>query len=179
MALHPLPRAIAIGIALSLTLIPTTRAFAQAGDEPGIIAEVVKRVAIDPTTYAPAILMHESMRLDWQSSQVFFQNGFHEQNRLFTVTGRNNDRPVDLFTGNAKIRTAALQTLQMSALNNATAAVIERLLIRRFPTRRKLVRTLGWIERSAFASYWSYRLTANHWRQWQANERLARQLGYK
>jgi hypothetical protein len=52
-------------------------------------------------------------------------------------------------------------------------------LAKRYPDRRKLLRTLSWIERIAFASYWSHRLSAAHFEQWRTNERLARQYGYK
>jgi hypothetical protein len=40
-----------------------------------------------------------------------------------------------------------------------------------------VVKTLGWIERSVFASYWSYRLSATHFRQWQTNKQQATALG--
>jgi hypothetical protein len=35
---------------------------------------------------------------------------------------------------------------------------------------------LGWIERTAFASYFSYVLSEQHFRQWQKNEAMARQI---
>jgi hypothetical protein len=63
-------------------------------------------------------------------------------------------------------------------LNNITAAALERVALERYPTRRKLVRALGWTERIAFASYLSYSQSALHFRQWQSNDALARQLGY-
>ena len=57
--------------------------------------------------------------------------------------------------------------------------VIERLLMPRYPNHRKLLRAIGWIERSAVASYWTHRLSAGHFRQWQENERRTQQLGYR
>jgi hypothetical protein len=61
-------------------------------------------------------------------------------------------------------------------VNNVSARVLERLLMPRYPNHRKLLRTIGWIERNAIASYWSYRLSAGHLRQWQENERRGYQL---
>jgi hypothetical protein len=61
-------------------------------------------------------------------------------------------------------------------VNNVSERVLERLLMRRYPSHRRLLRTIGWIERSALASYWSYRLSAAHFRQWHENERQPRTL---
>ena len=57
--------------------------------------------------------------------------------------------------------------------------VFDRVLIDRFPERRKLVRTLGWIERSAFASFMAYHLSAQHYQQAAANQAYAQQMGFK
>jgi hypothetical protein len=73
----------------------------------------------------------------------------------------------------------ALANLQLSVLHNLSERLVEHLLLPRYPRHRKLIRTLGWIERSAVASYWTYRLSAGHLRQWQENERLAREFGYR
>ena len=64
-----------------------------------------------------------------------------------------------------------------SVVNNAVSASLERALINRAPGHRKLIRTLGWIERTAFASYWSYRLSVRHLEQWRLNQRLALEIG--
>ena len=42
-----------------------------------------------------------------------------------------------------------------------------------------LVRTLGWIERSAFAGYMSYYLSVRHYRQATVNQAWAQQMGLK
>ena len=63
-------------------------------------------------------------------------------------------------------------------LNNVTSQVLDRALRRRFPNHRKLVGSIGWIERSSMASYWSYRQASGHLRQWQNNERNSRLLGF-
>ena len=151
---------------------------AQGQDHASFVRDVVKKVTLDPTTYAPAIVAWKATRLDWQSSQVFFQHGWFEHNPRFTVSGRGDDTAIGYAAGNRQIFADAIAVLQLSMVNNVSERVIERWLVPRYPNHRKLLRTLGWIERSAMASYWSYRLSAGHLRQWQKNERLAQQLGY-
>lgn len=146
---------------------------------PSLASELTKGVIFDPTTYAPAALLYGSMRLDWKSSQPFFDHGFVEANERYTVSGRGHDVPVSFAQGKRQILSDALLNLPMSFANNATSRVAERFLLERYPDHPKLVRALGWIERSAFAGYMSNRLAAKHFRQWQQNEDLARQLGYK
>ena len=148
-------------------------------DQSSFLADVAKRVFFDPTTYAPAILGYDSTMRDWKSSQPLFQHGYLEANERYTVSGRRHDVPVSFAQGNQRILSDSLLNLPMSFANNASSRVVERLLIDRFPNHPKLVRTLGWIERTSFASYMSYRLSAKHFRQWQTNESLARELGYK
>jgi hypothetical protein len=52
--------------------------------------------------------------------------------------------------------------------------VVERLLIARHPERKKLFRTLSWIERITFGSVAAYQNSAHHFRQAGINRRLAR-----
>jgi hypothetical protein len=139
--------------------------------------EVVRRVAIDPTTYAPAIIVFTANHLDWSSSQPLFRLGYLEVNPRFTVSGRPVDRPIGYAEGNRRIAQDSATLFAWSVANNAGSAIIERALIDRAPRHRKLIRTLGWIERVAFASFWAHRLSARHFEQWRANERLARELG--
>jgi hypothetical protein len=148
-------------------------------EQPSFLLDVVKRVAFDPTTYAPAILGYDATIRDWKSSQPFFQNGFLERNPRFTISGRASDLAVSYEEGNRRIFSDAMANLEMSLMNNVTNTVFEHVLAERYPNHRKLIRTLGWIEKSAFASYMSYRLSAAHYRQWQANEQMSRQLGFK
>ena len=143
------------------------------------LLDTVKDVALDPTTYAPALFYYGTTQLDWNSSQVFFHHGMVEHNERFTVSGRPDDAAISYGAGNKQILIDALVVAQMSAANNVTNNVIERVLIARYPHRRKLFRVLGWIQRTGFASYWSYRLSEAHYRQWRHNERMARQLGFK
>ena len=167
----------AIVIALT-TLVASAPVSAQDQDHASFLPDVVKKVILDPTTYAPAIVAWGATRLDWRSSQIFFQNGSVEHNARFTVSGRGDDIAMSYAAGNRQILSDAMANLQISLINNATARVIERMLLRGRPNHPTLVRTIGWIERSAVASYVSYRQSARHFRQWQENERRAQQLGY-
>ncbi len=169
------------------TLLVVPSAVAQDGsdpasiappDQPSLVWSVTKSTLLDPTTYTPAVLSYGATRLDWDSSQVFFRHGFVEQNARFTISGFSYDVPISHAAGNRQILIDSLGILQMSVVNNVTTNVLENILIKRYPHRRKLLRTLGWVERIGFASYWSYRLSAAHVRKWQENERMARQLGY-
>jgi hypothetical protein len=165
--------------AVALLMILASPASAQEQDPAPILSGVVKAVILDPTTYVPAIVAWEATRLDWRSSQVFFQLGWTEHNARFTTSGRGDGTAVGYAAGNRTINMDALENLRRSAINDFSSRVLERLLIRRYPTRRTLVRTLGWIERTALASYWTYQLSADHFRQWRDNERRARQFGYQ
>lgn len=136
-----------------------------------LLAETVTRVLKDPTTYALPPVVYTAHRLDWDSSQKLFAHGYLEANSDFTLTGRVDDVPISHRAGNRKILRFAAGTIGRSVLNNAASAIVERRLIEKYPHRRKLIRTLGWIERTFVAGYWSYRLTHNQVRQWQDNER--------
>jgi len=142
------------------------------------VPSVLKQVLLDPTTYVPTIVAWQATRLDWQSSQPFFQNGWFERNARFTVSGRSNDTPITYAEGNRQILVDAVANIQLSLINNISARVTERLLIPRYPNHPRLIRAIGWLERSAMASYLTYRLSAEHFRQWQDNERHANELGF-
>jgi hypothetical protein len=166
------------GLVVAVLMLSAASAFSQPQEYASFVPALVRSVVFDPTTYLPAIVAWESTRLDWQTSQVFFQHGFLEQNPRFTVSGRANDPAVGYAAGNRLIVTDALMNLAGSAANNVTERLVERSLLRRYPTHRTLVRAAGWIERSAVASYVSYLQSASHLRQWQDNQLSARQLGY-
>jgi hypothetical protein len=154
-------------------------ASAQNESDSSLFWDVTKSVVLDPTTYAPATLVYTSMKLDWQSSQLLFQNGWVEQNRRFTLSGRPNDTPISFADGNRKIRQMALLHLQESIVNNAATNLFERVLSQKYPQHRKLFKILSWAERIAFASYVSYVASAEHFRQTERNRQLARQYGYR
>ena len=151
---------------------------AQDQKESSSFADIVKGVVFDPTTYVPAAISYDATMRDWNSSQTLFQHGYVEHNLRFTISGLPNDVPVGYGEGNYRIRMDALLNVEMSLVNNFSSRFIERALMERYPEHRKRIRTLGWIERTAFASYMSYYLSQAHYRQWRANEQLARQSGY-
>lgn len=154
-------------------------AHAQDQEQPSLVGSSLKATLLDPTTYAPSAIQYESMLLDWKSSQPFFRNGYVEENPRYTLNGLVHDVPVGYEVGKRRILRDSLAVLPVMFVNNAAANMIERALIRRHPERRTLIRTLWWIQRISFASFVSYQLSAGHLRQWQHNQELARQLGYR
>ena len=137
-----------------------------------LLAEAFMRVLKDPTTYALPPIVYTAHRLDWDSSQKLFAHGYLEANPNFTLTGRVDDVPISHAAGNRRILRYSASMIGRSALNNGLCALVERRLIERAPQRRKLIRTLGWIERGVVTTYWSYRLTHNQVGQWRDNERV-------
>ena len=165
-------------LAIAMVLMPAY-ASAQETNRGSAVGDVFKRVVFDPTTYAPAVIAYDGTMRDWNTSQPFFRNGYFERNERFTLSGLPNDRPVSYEVGRKRILSDAFVTVEMSLINNFTGQVFERVLIDRFPTHRKLVRTIGWIERSAFASFMAYHLSAQHYQQAAANQAYAQQMGFK
>jgi hypothetical protein len=151
----------------------------SAQEQSSFFADTIKGVLFDPTTYAPAVIAYDATLRDWNSSQPFFRNGYVEHNERFTISGRPNDVAVSYRVGRSRILRDAIVNLEMSAANNAVGRVVERMLIERYPTHRKLVKTLGWIERAALASTLSYYLSAQHYRQAAENATRAQQMGLR
>ena len=172
-------RAITRLLLLSMIILTPSIASAQSESDSNIFWDVTKAVVFDPTTYAPATLSYTSMKMDWDSSQTLFRNGWVEQNHRFTVSGRANDMPVSFGDGNKRIRHMALLHLQESIINNTAANLFERVLANKYPQHRKLFKVLSWVERVAFASYVSYAASANHFKQTERNRQLALQYGYR
>jgi hypothetical protein len=164
-------------IALALGFWPVS-AGAQTENARPFAWDVTRAVLIDPSTFAPALIVNEAMQQDWKTSQVLFAHGWLEQNRDFTRSGLANDVPVPFHQGTRKIRRVALTVLGYSVVNNLGAAGLERLLITRYPERKTLIRTLSWVERIAFASILTYNNSARYFRQAEANRRLALEHGY-
>jgi hypothetical protein len=166
-------------LAVVATFVLASTAFAQNNDQPSPVGDVFKRVVFDPTTYAPAVITYGATMRDWNTSQPFFNNGYLERNARFTTSGLPNDRPISYQAGRQRILRDAFINLQVSLVNNVTDQVIERVLVTRYPQHRKLFRTLGWIERIGFASFMSYQLSSQHFRQANLNERRAREMGLR
>ena len=164
---------------LTIMILTPAVASAQADTDSNLFWDVTKAVVFDPTTYAPATLSYTSMKLDWNSSQPLFRNGWVEQNQRFTLSGRSNDVPVSFVDGNKQIRNMALMHLQESIVNNAATNIFERVLANKYPQHRTLFKILSWSERIAFASYVSYYASAQHFKQAERNRQLALQFGYR
>ena len=145
----------------------------ESGGDNNSFWNISKSVLLDPTTYVPVGISYTATKLDWNTSQPFFRQGFVERNPRFTISGLGSDVPLSYDAGNKRIIADSLMVLQMSAINNLGTQVFERMLIAKNPEHRNLIRTIGWVERIAFSSYFSYRLSEQHWRQWRENEQLA------
>ena len=165
--------------ALAATLLATPLTVSAQEQHSSFVADVAKHVLFDPTTYAPAILAYDSTMRDWDSSQPFFRNGFVEHNPQFTVSGLPNDQALSYQVGRQRILSDLVANLEVSVANNLATSIFEHAMITRYPEHRKLVRAISWIEKCAFASVVSYQLSASHYRQWQQNEQMAQQLGFK
>ena len=172
-------RTVALAGLLSVALVGLPyKVSAQAQERPSPVVDVIKGVVFDPTTYAPATIAYYATMRDWNTSQPFFERGAVEGNARFTVSGLPNDTPISYANGNRKILSDALVNLEVSAISNLASRAMERVLIERYPEHRKLVRTLGWVQRIGLSSYLAYSLSIQHFRQTQLNEQLARQYGF-
>jgi hypothetical protein len=140
---------------------------------------ITKSVFLDPATYTPSVLSYVSQRLDWDSSQPFFRHGDTEHNPGDTVSGRPDDVAISYDAGNTRILQRSISAFEVSLVNNVSNQVIQRVLISRHPEHRRLFHALGLVEPISFASYVSYQTSASHFSQWQVNEQLARQRGYR
>ena len=152
---------------------------AQDAERPSFAGEITKQVLFDPTTYAPAIIAYDATVRDWNTSQLFFRNGFLERNPRFTISGFPYDRPLSYDAGHRRIAVDALTNLGSSVVHNVTERTLERMLIKRYPERHTLVRTLGWVERVAFGATMSYVLSSAHYRQANFNQARASELGLR
>ena len=169
-------RAAIVVMVLALIPVPASGQ-AQEASRP-VVWDLAREVLFDPTTYAPAVISYEAIHWDWKTSQVLFAHGWVEANPRFTISGLANDVPVTYVAGRRIIRGTALTILQYSVVNNVAARISVRLLETRYPSHKKLFRTLSWIERIGFASFVTYRNSADHIRQARTNRRIAREQGY-
>jgi hypothetical protein len=171
-------RAVSIVLfAVGISSFSSSSVTAQDQQPSSPLVSIVKEVALDPTTYAPAVIAYDATMRDWNSSQPFFRNGYMELNPRFTVSGLPNDVPVSYAAGNRRILSDAFANLGLSLVNNFTDRAFEHKLMERYPDHRKIVRAVGWIERLSFSGYMSYALSAAHFRQAAANVSQARALG--
>jgi hypothetical protein len=172
----------ALRVVLFLAMIVSvspSHAAAQNADRPSFAGKIAKQVLFDPTTYLPAIIAYDASIRDWNTSQPFFQSGFLERNPRYTISGSPYDAPLSYSDGRRRIVFDAMTTLGSSVVHNTAERTFERMLADRYPGRRKLVRTLGWIERASFGATMSYVLSAAHYRQAGLNQEHASQLGLR
>ena len=141
-----------------------------------IIKEATKKAAIDPTTYIPGTVSFVSQKLDWDSSQLFFERGFVEKNPVFTLSGKPYDIPVGYGQGMKRITIMSLKQVGLSYLNNAGAEIMGKFILKQNPEKKKLVRALIKAEKIAMAVAVSYYISEGHFKQWQLNNSMARQM---
>jgi hypothetical protein len=165
-------------VVMVLALVPVAASGQAREASRPVVWDVAREVLLDPTTYAPAVISYEAIQWDWKTSQVLFTHGWVEANPRFTISGRANDVPVTYAAGRRIIRGTALTILQYSVVNNVAAGISARLLETRYPSHKKLIRTLCWIERIGFASFMTYRNSADHIRQARTNRRITREYRY-
>jgi hypothetical protein len=164
-------------VALVFGIAP--RAFAEDGKRPSPLADVMKGIVFDPTTYAPAVISYDATMRDWNTSQPFFHNGFMEHNSRFTITGRPDDMPLSYTVGRTQIFKDTAAALGVAAIQNASSRIVERALLARYPEHHTAIKTVGWIQRISIASLMSYHLAAPHYRQAQLNSQRAAELGLR
>jgi hypothetical protein len=153
---------------------------AQEPESPSSFAgSVAKQVALDPSTYAPAVIAYDAAIRDWKTSQPLFQSGFIERNSHYTRSGLPNDAPLTYGDGNRRIFFDSLAILGASAAHNALERTVERGLVTRYPEHRRLIGALGWVERISFGVGMAYVLSNEHYRQAEVNAAQARALGLR
>jgi hypothetical protein len=156
-----------------------SHASAQGDQHSPFLVDLANEIVFDPTTYAPSIVAYDAAMRDWNTSQLFFRNGFLEHNPRFTVSGLPNDTPVSYSTGRRMILKDGLVHLGLSTVHNVTSRTLEHMLLDRHPEKRTLIRVIGWVERSVYALSLAYALSHKHYRQAAENERLALEYGFR
>lgn len=142
--------------------------------QPSVAVDLATHVLLDPTTYVPALLGYDAMSRDWASSQPLFARGYVEHNPEFTVGGVVDGRPVSFAVGRSRILSDFWLDWEVSTAHNVGVSLLERALIERHPTHARLIRRLGWVEKTAAASWLSYHWSAARYRQAAANQTLGR-----
>ena len=171
----PAWRAAAVLLLLASPIPAAAQSEISAGQ---FIGDVLRDVATDPTTYAPAGVSYAATRLDWNSSQPLLTHGYLEHNPRYTASGVPDQPAISYGAGNRLILNDTLKNLGTSALHNAAEQAFEHALIGRHPGHAKLIRFIGWTERLTFASLFAYQLSDEHVRQWRTNRRLVIRLGF-
>ncbi len=132
------------------------------------VVSIVTSVAVDPTTYAPALIYRAALKADWDSSQPLFARGYVEKNKMFSRAGL----PISYEEGNGKIDKLALRFLADSLMHNAASHGFEALLKRNYPDHKKLLTILGWAERIAVNGYLARKMATQHYEQAARNRQM-------
>jgi hypothetical protein len=175
---HWLPLSTFATITILFILTSSVDVSAEEG-EGSPVAAVARGVVFDPTTYLPALISYDATMRDWGTSQPFFRHGYLERNARFTRTGLSNDQAVSYVVGKNQILKDTLARFGATAVQNLSSRLVEHGLLAKFPEHRKMVKTIGWIQRIGLASLTSYHLSAAHYRQAGLNRANARTLGYR
>lgn len=170
---------IALAIAFCLSSVTWAQEPERPSSDSSFLGNIAKQVIFDPTTYAPAAIIYDATMRDWNTSQPLFRNGFVEKNPRYTISGLPNDTPLSYQDGKRRIVKDAFLNLQVSLVNNFTDRIFERALMERYPNHRRMVRTVGWIERISVGAYMSYVFSEQHYRQAVVNQEIARTMGYR
>ncbi len=164
---------------LAVIILASAGPAAAQTEQPSRVAAVLRSVVRDPVVYVPAAAKYTSLRLDWGSSQVFFVHGFLEKNARYTISGRSNDIALSREAGNRRIVGDTLVVLSQSLSLGLAERAVERMLSSRFEGHQRLVAVIGRVVRIAGAASLTYNSSAPHFRQWQRNQRLAQEMGFK
>jgi hypothetical protein len=161
-----------------LLLLPVLAVAQPAEPASRLVWPTIRAVLFDPTTYVPAAVSYDAKLQDWRTSQALFAHGWVETNPRFTASGRPNDLPLSYAQGKRLIWSDTMSVFQASIVNNLGASAVERILIRRFPGRRRLIGIASFAERVGFAVWLTRRNAAAHYRQAERNRQLAREFGF-
>ncbi len=162
-----------VGLLLAALLILSSPASAQT--KPNIFSKALKQVVLDPTTYAPAIVFYDSDIRDWKNSQPLFKLGLVEMNPRFTISGQVRDIPISYEAGRKIIIADTFFVGGESFVHNYTERLLENQLKKQNLQHPRLIKTIGWTERIAFAVWLAQYQAGPHYRQISLNERMYRE----
>ncbi len=121
----------------------------------------------NPVTDVVPTLQAVSSIGDWHSSQALFAQGCLEGNHDYTVDGRAPGRPKSEAAGYGVIARQTVGTLGHAVVVQTAAHWLRARLAGRIGRRKATV--VYWVAEIGLTAAWSYRQSAGHFRQWQAN----------
>lgn len=144
----------------------------------GQVGVALKEEISSATVYVPAGVFGASAVGDWASSQTFFEHGHGELNPRYSRKGFPAQRPMSFGDGNKVIVGDIVTSIGVSLVQNVAVDLTRDFLLRRYPRRGKLIRTLVWIEKTSFATWLTYWQSSQHFAQWQKNLAMADKAGW-